>query len=81
MISFVGSYLTLYKFDQIIGNCLTQFQLAPIGCVMRLAILQGADACFENGFRRGEIRFADTERDDILHGCGDIEKFANARGL
>ena len=29
--------------------------------------------------RRGEVRLADSQRDDIVHGLDDLEKIANAR--
>jgi hypothetical protein len=43
-----------------------------------MPLFNGKDAALANGPRRGEIRLADTETDDIIHGVDEVEKLADA---
>jgi hypothetical protein len=60
---------------------LTQLQCAVVGGVVGLTLLDGLDARLANVVRSDEIRLADAEGDDVLHGSRDVEEPADARWL
>ena len=55
-----------------------QFEEAEVGRVMRLAFFERVDAGLADVPGRVEIRFADAERDGVLHLGDDVKKIANA---
>jgi hypothetical protein len=54
---------------------------AAVGGVAGFAALQGGDAGLDDGFGGDEVGFANAQRDDVLHGGGDIKEFADAGGF
>jgi len=56
-----------------------QFDEAEVGRVMRLALFERVDAGLADVPGRVEIRFADAERDGVLHLGDDVKKIADAR--
>ncbi len=60
---------------------LAQLQAPGVGGVVRLPAVEGTDARLQNVLRGLEIRLADAQRDDIVHGGNDVEKAADAGRL
>ncbi len=60
---------------------LAQLQAPGIGGVVRLPAIEGTHARLQNVLRGLEIRLADAQRDDIMHGGNDVEKAADAGRL
>ena len=56
-----------------------QFDEAEVGRVMRLALFERVNAGLADVPGRVEIRFADAERDGVLHLGDDVKKVADAR--
>ena len=73
-----GHQIELFAEKTAVGNGLAQLQLARVAGVMRFPRPQRMHTRLQNGVRRGEIRLAHSQRDDVLHGGGDVEEFTNA---
>jgi hypothetical protein len=66
-------------FADIIGDGAAEAGEAEIRGVAGAAALEGEDGGFADVPGRGEVRLADAERDDIVHGLDDFEEVADAR--
>jgi hypothetical protein len=66
------------NFLDVFADGAAQFDEAEVRGVMRLALFQRVDAGLADVPGRVEIRFADAERDGVLHLGDDVKKVADA---
>src|SRR4051794_20583325 len=61
------------------GQGSPQLDRAVVARVVGATGAQRAHALFDDLWRSGEVRLADTEADDVGHRGNDVEELANAR--